>query len=45
LSRTDVKTGLLQQCTITWESARPWWWSSAEIRLGSEVKVTGTLLP
>jgi len=45
LSRTDVKTGLVQQGTITWESARPWWWSSAEIRLGSEVKVTGTLLP
>jgi hypothetical protein len=45
LSRTDAKTGLLQQATIRWESSRPWWWTSAEVLLGSTSKVSGTLLP
>jgi hypothetical protein len=45
LSRTDAKTGQVQQATIRWVSSRPVWWTSAEIRLGSTVQVTGTLLP
>ncbi len=45
LSRTDAKTSLTQQATIRWDTSRTVWWTSAEVRLGSNVKVTGTLLP
>jgi hypothetical protein len=43
LSRNDPPTSLLHQSTIVWQAGAKWW-SSAVMKLGSDVIVSGNLL-